>query len=445
MSVGPFPPGAGDGPNVEMKSDILSHVSEIAEAVRALKTEILDLQRVRDQARVHLRFFQTDYARLKELFSHIKHQIEDEPTKTFESPSSLSMSSPEQRDVPPSTSPIETAQMNLVDLQWQVASHSPSFRPQDLSLRFSLSTSAVLCTVQFDPSGECIAFSDGRHLHVVSASNGALMYSIEIPKSPSRNELHTRVLRFSHDGRLIALSSMASSVSLFSTESKKCIGNLEGHSKAVTALLFMKSSKLLLSGSSDGRMCVWDVDKMTLVRCIQHGNENNGGRLNREGAIVSLATDSEESCVTVGFMNGCVGIYEPTFTQPMNTFSAHSEYLLSVETVPDASAVVTTSHDTTAKLWMLRGIATCKHTFTGHSDYVLSVTMTKNNPLMVTGSKDETIKGWNRKSGELLFTINGHRNTLFELHHHPSQKAFVSCSGDGLVCVWEYQFAMKEN
>jgi WD40 repeat protein len=57
---------------------------------------------------------------------------------------------------------------------------------------------------------------------------------------------------------------------------------------------------------------------------------------------------------------------------------------------------------------------------------------------MITGSKDQTIRMWQHKTGRPLCTVSVHRNTLFEIDHHPSQRSFVSCGGDGVVCVWDY-------
>lgn len=407
----------------------------------------------------------------------------------------------------------EPAQMSIDNIPWQITNHSPN-NNYNVKLRFALRTPAVLCSVQFDPQGKCIAFSDGKLLHIISSENGALMYSLEIPKSSNRNDLHTRVIKFSPDGKLIAINSKSSSISIFSTETRKCIGNLEGHTKTVSALLFLKGRPnissnvpqhpqasnfnygygysnynyggsggynysgyggqnfssapqmsggnpngfILISGSYDGLLCIWDLQTMSLIKILQHGSETSG-KLNHEGAIVSLATEPDESFICVGFMKGTVGIYEPTFTQPLNSFVAHNEYLHSVKTVPNESAIVTTSHDKTAKLWGLHTIASCKHVFKGHKDFVICAEVAppdivcnnkyknkykcKNkirtqNPLMLTGSKDETLKGWNRETGEELFSITGHKNTLFEINHHPFEMSFVSCSGDGLVCMWDY-------
>jgi WD40 repeat protein len=130
-------------------------------------------------------------------------------------------------------------------------------------------------------------------------------------------------------------------------------------------------------------------------------------------------------------------MYDQTFSQPMSSFQGHQQYLLNVVISPQ-DMIATASHDKTVKLWTLRGVASCKQTLRGHTDYVLAIAFAPRDPLLFTGSKDETIKCWSQKTGECLFTVNGPRNTLFQLDHHPSERTFISCSGDGLVCAWDY-------
>jgi WD40 repeat protein len=57
---------------------------------------------------------------------------------------------------------------------------------------------------------------------------------------------------------------------------------------------------------------------------------------------------------------------------------------------------------------------------------------------MITESKDQTIKVWQYKAGRLLCTIQAQHNTLFEIDHHPRDKCFVSCGGDRVICVCDY-------
>jgi WD40 repeat protein len=109
---------------------------------------------------------------------------------------------------------------------------------------------------------------------------------------------------------------------------------------------------------------------------------------------------------------------------------------LSVSAKDDTIATV--SQDHTAKIWVIRGVASCKHTLKGHTDFVLTVAFSPMAPIVITGGKDQALKMWHEKTGDCLCTVAAHRNTLFEVDHHPTQNSFVSCSGDGVVCLWDY-------
>jgi WD40 repeat protein len=153
--------------------------------------------------------------------------------------------------------------------------------------------------------------------------------------------------------------------------------------------------------------------------------------------VVSIAFSSDDEFIAVGFMSGTIGIYEPTFQQPMSSFQAHSALLLNV-VISNSDVIATASQDKTAKLWVIRGVASCKQVLQGHSDFVLAIAFSPRESVVFTGSKDETIKGWNQKTGEMMFTLTGHKNTLFQIDHHPLERTIVSCGGDGLVCAWDY-------
>jgi WD40 repeat protein len=243
-----------------------------------------------------------------------------------------------------------------------------------------------------------------------------------------------RSISFSPDSRWLALSGAGLSIMVFDVQTRKLAHLLEAHSYLISTLVFFADSTRLISGGFDGKLCVWSVPDFKLIRAVQHGTENqveNGDR------IVSIAIGAEDDLVVVGFMSGSVGMYEPTFSQPMSSFSAHQELLLNVAVSPQGM-IATASQDCTAKLWTLRGVASCRQTLKGHSDYVVAVRFSPNDPVVFTGSKDESIKCWSTKDGNCWFTLKGHKNTLFQIDHHPTDKSIVACSGDGLVCMWDY-------
>jgi WD40 repeat protein len=182
---------------------------------------------------------------------------------------------------------------------------------------------------------------------------------------------------------------------------------------------------------------LWDLSNFRLIRKIEHGTVIDSVR-SKDEKIVEVARACGDSYIVVGFMNGDVGIYDLQFLQPMNKFGAHGQLVMNLAAAKRQPLLATCSHDQTIKIWSLRGVATCKRTLLGHRDFVLTVCFANKEQYVLSGAKDETIRLWNHENGHMLFTIRAHRNTLFEIDHHPRENCFASCSGDGLVCVWKY-------
>ena len=419
--------------NAEQPWEVLDHgLTGIFSAVCQLLNETASLTRMRNLLAVHAQQFEDDVRRLRDMRNDFRTRLELHMLPAPENPV--------ERPAEPEEQPrAEIARgitiLELADTNWEVESEDPAFNKDSVKLRYALSIDSVLCTFAFNKAGNLFAFADGKTAFTINSADGALIGACEIPPRGNAREPDTRAIVFSPDGKLLALSGQSNSVVIIDVASQRVIKTLDGHTHPVSSLAFLSNSQTLLSGAFDGRLCVWDMQTMELKKMIQHGKESQ----KPDEVIVSLSVASDDEYVAVGFMNGTVGIYEPTFSQPMSVFAAHDEYLLSIS-VGTNGLIATTSGDKTAKIWMLKNMASCKHTLVGHEDFVLRCTFAPSDPLVFTGSKDETIKCWNYNTGANLFTLTGHKNTVFQVDHHPTAKTIVSCSGEGLVCVWDYSF-----
>jgi WD40 repeat protein len=295
-----------------------------------------------------------------------------------------------------------------------------------------LNCSNVICSTQFSGCGTKIAFADGNFVYIVQSSDGEVIATISLPGGAEQGTAHTRVLKWSPNGRSIALSGGSNEVLLFDVDSRRLLHKYEGHQREVSAIVFNSDGTWLVSAGFDGLIFVWDVRTHANVKRLQHGQGGN------DGAIVDIATTPDSEFYAVGFMKGSIGIYNDQFEEPMTSFNAHAQILMGLALSPFDETIATVSQDRAAKVWVLKGVASCKHTLTGHTDVVLTAAFSARAQIMITGSKDQTIKMWQYKAGRLLCTIQAHRNTLFQIDHHPRERCFVSCSGDGVICVWDY-------
>ncbi|OHT10295.1 Transcriptional repressor tup12-related protein [Tritrichomonas foetus] len=442
---------------------IFDKITEIEKSVCKLRAETADLQRLKSQSQIYLQMYQNDYESLKSLYKTLKDRMnafdvmnnlpgsyQNDYSKSdlaenknfFNKQNNYNNGNyAQQQNQMESMQTMQIASasgnsLSHIELQWDIMSNDKFYNKSTVHLRYALNTSSVLCSVQFDSTGKRFAFADGRTVFLINTADGSLLSSFDIPHILSQTEIHTRALCFSPDDNYILISATNNSIIVFSIPNRSLAVTLKEHTGLVSSLLFLPDGKLL-SGGFDGTLCIWDLKTCALVNKIQHGSTEEAKR-DKSDLIISLAMAYDQSFVAVGFMNGSVGIYEPSFSQPMNTFNAHTEFMLNVSTANKSLLLATSSHDNSTKLWSLRGVASCKHTLLGHTNCVLTSSFSNDDSILFTGSKDENIKAWDVKTGNLLFTLTAHKNTLFEVDHHPLEKCFVTCSGDGIVCLWDY-------
>ncbi|XP_043711477.1 protein ROOT INITIATION DEFECTIVE 3 [Telopea speciosissima] len=124
-----------------------------------------------------------------------------------------------------------------------------------------------------------VSGSEDRTCKVWSMSKGKLLRSIEFPSVIDAIALDPGEHVFyagSRDGKIFIAALGAESPSN-SSYGKHIIGLLSDHSKAVTCLAFSSNGTLLVSGSEDGLIRVWDTKTQNIVRIFKHakGPVNN--------------------------------------------------------------------------------------------------------------------------------------------------------------------------
>ena len=74
-------------------------------------------------------------------------------------------------------------------------------------------------------------------------------------------------------------------------------------------------------------------------------------------------------------------------------------------------SVLTASSDETAKIWE-SSTGECKQTFSGHSNYVMSAVFSADGLSVLTASEDNTAKIWEISTGECKQTLSGHSDSV---------------------------------
>ena len=439
----------GEGDPTDPTEKMFKSIQEIRTNVYNLRNENLDLEKSRDQYIIHLQQCQEDKNILNSIMKHLKFKIDmlnvNRPQTSINQDilKSELPKTPETDPLPALTSNIPISEQQEAplpkpqyqDLNYQIIPESNTSDGSKITLRYALDTSLnqrnqqpqyVITCVQISPNGKYVAFADSTYLYIINFEDGSPYTTISIPSGTQ----HRCCLKFSPDSSFIAFTNIHHEILLYSvSETPELIKALtDGHKDEISSLLFNKDGSWLISGGYDGILNIWSMETFSIIKQIPHSSLNE-----QNLSIVSMAIHPDDDFIAVGFTNGKVGIYGASFTDPMTSFVAHDKGLINIS-VSENGNICTTSGDETAKIWTLKSIASCKAKLEGHP--IIGVF---GNNIVLTGGKDGNIKIWNQKSGNLLYTIKAHTNTIFEIAHHPTEQSFVSSSGEGIICCWDYK------
>nr|XP_023025065.1 TAF5-like RNA polymerase II p300/CBP-associated factor-associated factor 65 kDa subunit 5L [Leptinotarsa decemlineata] len=159
---------------------------------------------------------------------------------------------------------------------------------------------------------------------------------------------------------------------------------LTNHSGQIYCMDMSPMNDMLVSGSGDGTICIYDLVNMTLVR-------------------------------------KCVGHLGPVYCVKV---SGNGEFLVSG------------SMDGTARLWQLRN-GNILRIFSGHTQSVTCVDFHPNCLYVATGSTDKNIRLWCINKSSSLRLLHFSKGTIFSLAFSPCGKKLASACEDKKIRVWD--------
>lgn len=156
-----------------------------------------------------------------------------------------------------------------------------------------------------------------------------------------------------------------------------------GHTSAVHCIAVSGDGHLLASGSSDGKIKLWNLETGTLVRSLT----------GHQGAVQALAISPDGRQLISASQDAKLGIWDLEQGQLIAMVSAHTEAITSLAMNREGSLAITGSLDRTAKIWDLQTRESVA-TLTGHQAAVNSVAIGRSGELLATASADGTILIW---------------------------------------------------
>ena len=181
-------------------------------------------------------------------------------------------------------------------------------------------------------------------------------------------------------------------IKLFHSRSGGSIRDLVGHKTGVTCMLIASDDSILVTGSYDRDVRIWDLHQM--------------------------------DCASV--------------------LKGHSEAVICLYVDPRGMYLYSGSSDKSVKIWSLRD-RILMVTLNGHEADVNSITTSSNGNLIFTASSDKTLRVWSTVSFKLLATMERHSAAIRTIDMGPESKFIYSAGDDCTIQIWNFNTMLNCN
>ncbi|MEA3318195.1 MAG: WD40 repeat domain-containing protein [Bacteroidota bacterium] len=205
---------------------------------------------------------------------------------------------------------------------------------------------------------------------------------------------------------------------------KYLIAKYKEHTDQIQSLAFNPTNNTFISGSSDETIKIWDIASTKSIKTLtRHHNDVYALRYSPNGNHFYSGGDKN---IDMWTSNGDF----------IKTFSGNSTSIWSIDI--NKNYMINGSFEKVFRLWNIKS-GDCIYTFEGHKKSVLATAFSKNGKYIASGSGDNTIKLWNLETKKLIKTINGHGGNIYSLSYSHDNKYLASASRDKNIKIWDAQ------
>ncbi len=340
----------------------------------------------------------------------------------------------------------------------------------DLSVLQRLTFPGGVNQVRFSRDGRLIAAAGARSTVLVwNTGDGTLAQQLQVTYEVNS----VRSLAFSGDQSMLAVGLTHRGIVVCAMSDGRVIGELGGHTDAVTGLIFdavderlvssswdrtirtwrtsefeSPSGMLTLKGhrdyvrgvafspdgatlasvSEDGDVRLWDPDLAAPIARVPIGSTKvNAVEFSRDGRVMALAS-----------ADGLVRVVESVSGQVVMEFKSDGRSVASLAFDSRGDCLATGNEDGTVRLWDLRA-GEQRLELNVHKARVNSIRFSPDGRTLATGSRDRTVALIDALTGAEIHRLTAHTSDVFAVLFHPNGRELFTGSRDQTVRVWNVE------
>jgi WD40 repeat protein len=283
----------------------------------------------------------------------------------------------------------------------------------------------------FSPDGKLIADggSDGV-VRLFDGTTGAPVRELKGHTAP----VHDAV--FSPDGNYLVSVSDDNTVRVWKPSTGEAVKVLNGHTAAVHEIVFSPDKNHFATEAADEKAMIWSLDSDTGKALSGLTGAKAALAFSPDGKL--LATEGGPG-TELGALPG--GDYPATVwdvdTGKMKfRLGGHQDYIASVSFSPDGNSIVTSSGDSTARLWTSDGQLVKE--LRGHTKPLALALFSPDGKFVVTASADNTVRVWDSLDGKLITEFRGHLQAVNEVAFSADGQFIITADDDQTARLWPF-------
>lgn len=244
----------------------------------------------------------------------------------------------------------------------------------------------------------------------------------------------TKAIALSANARWAASGSIDGKITVWDLERSeqkrgaKKVFTITGHPLPVNAVTITSDGEQIVSGSTDRTLKLWNVATAKEIRTLaDHG-----------GQVESLALVEGRRRIVSGAADRTLKVWDLDRGKEVRVSPRHPDPVASIVFTADVRKAVSASTDGTLMVWDLtRGEAI--RTFSGQLRPSNVLAVTADARLAVSGLGDPTLVVWDLETGEEIRTLAGHLRAVRAVVSVTNGRMIVSGSADGTLRVWDVE------
>lgn len=275
--------------------------------------------------------------------------------------------------------------------------------------------------MRMSPSGKLVAIAgyDG-FARIFNTQTG------ELCAPPLKHRQPVTAVAFSADERRLATGTMDGTISLWMIERNELVRTWHAHDEQIYCLIDLGSSSRLVSAGRDAVVQVWNTDDGKRIgQPLVHG-----------GPVISIAATSDGDSLLTGSADRFVRWFRLSTGEAMRAPIEHPSGVMCVAISHNNLTYAVGRQDGTIQIYDAHSDVPL-HRLLEHRAMVCSVAFSRDDDWLLTASRDATARLWDVATGQFIGSPLEHQDELCTALMTPDGNNIVTTGDDRTLRIWQ--------